>query len=274
MGHLLSDEAELVRLLMETVGDFLVVGMGRAGAGDHDNIVAPLVGVLGEPVGFPDAAADAVSYHGMADFCAGGDTEAVVGKAVSPAIDNNTAPGGRLAPLVQTSEQMILFKRLGKDHGRIPSRIELVGGNKRMGRTDCSIHPKFLYFKRCRDGRSVAESVSALAAATGKDLAAVSGGHSLSEAMNFLSVELLGLIGTLRHSYTPPEKLCSTAKTLQRVKLGRPVDRHQLLYCISRGKVNLFRENKMKNCYFFISSASIKWSSDVCWAVIRSCFAI
>ena len=70
-----------------------------------------------------------------------------------------------------------------------------------MGRTDCSIHPKFIGINGVRTGESVAESVSALAAATGKDLA----------AMNFLAMELLGLIGTLRHLYTPPELLCSTA---------------------------------------------------------------
>ena len=83
--------------------------------------------------------------------------------------------------------------------------------HKRMGRTDCSIHPKFIGINGVRTGESVAESVSALAAATGKDLAAASGSHSLSEAMNFLAMELLGLIGTLRHLYTPPELLCSTA---------------------------------------------------------------
>lgn len=83
--------------------------------------------------------------------------------------------------------------------------------HKRMGRTDCSIHPKFIGINGVRTGESVAESVSALVAATGKNLAAVSGSHSLSEAMNFLAMELLGLIGTLRHLYTPPELLCSTA---------------------------------------------------------------
>ena len=91
-----------------------------------------------------------------------------------------------------------------------------------MGRTDHSIHPKSFNFNGVRTGESVAESASALAAAAGKDLAAVSGSHSLPEAMDLLSVELLGLVGTLRHLYTPPEKLCSTAKTLQRVKLGCP----------------------------------------------------
>ena len=80
-----------------------------------------------------------------------------------------------------------------------------------MGRTDCSIHPKSIGINGVRTGESVAESVSALVAATGKNLAAVSGSHSLSEAMNFLTMELLGLIGTLRHLYTPPELLCSTA---------------------------------------------------------------
>lgn len=71
--------------------------------------------------------------------------------------------------------------------------------DKGVGRTDCSIHPKFIGINGVRTGESVAESVSALATATGKNLAAVSGSHSCSETMNLLAVELLGLIGTLRH---------------------------------------------------------------------------
>ena len=87
----------------------------------------------------------------------------------------------------------------------LPFHQNEITRHKRMGRIDCSIHPKFIGINGVRTGESVAESVSALAAATGKDLAAVSGSHSLSEAMNFLAMELLGLIGTLRHLYTPPE---------------------------------------------------------------------
>jgi hypothetical protein len=96
-----------------------------------------------------------------------------------------------------------------------PSRKNF-SADKRMGRTDLSIHPKFIGINGVRTGESVAESVSALVAATGKNLAAVSGSHSCSEAMHFLAMELLGLVGTLRHLYTPPEILCSTAyKSLQ-----------------------------------------------------------
>jgi hypothetical protein len=91
-----------------------------------------------------------------------------------------------------------------------PSRKNF-SADKRMGRTDCSIHPKFIGINGVRTGESVAESVSALVAATGKNLAAVSGSHSCSEAMHFLAMEFLGLVGTLRHLYTPPEILCSTA---------------------------------------------------------------
>ena len=49
---------------------------------------------------------------------------------------------------------------------------------------------------------------AALGAATGQDLAAVSGSHSLAEAVDLLAVELLGLIGTFRsHVETPPVKI-------------------------------------------------------------------
>ena len=44
---------------------------------------------------------------------------------------------------------------------------------------------------------------SALRAAAGKDLPTVGGSHSLSEAVDFGSVTLSGLIGT-QHVVTPP----------------------------------------------------------------------
>jgi hypothetical protein len=43
---------------------------------------------------------------------------------------------------------------------------------------------------------SVAELGSALGSAAGEDLAAVGGLHSLAEAVLFLALELLGLVGT------------------------------------------------------------------------------
>ena len=53
--------------------------------------------------------------------------------------------------------------------------------------------------------RLVGKTSAALGAATGQDLAAVGGSHSLAEAVDLLAVELLGLIGTFRcHVETPP----------------------------------------------------------------------
>ena len=53
---------------------------------------------------------------------------------------------------------------------------------------------------------------SALGTTASQDLAAVGSSHSLSEAMNFGSVTLFGLIGTNScHIDTPPVKICSTA---------------------------------------------------------------
>ena len=52
---------------------------------------------------------------------------------------------------------------------------------------------------------SVGQAGTALGAATGQDLAAVGGSHSLAEAVDLLAVELLGLIGTFgSHAETPP----------------------------------------------------------------------
>jgi hypothetical protein len=51
----------------------------------------------------------------------------------------------------------------------------------------------------------VGQAGAALGAATGQDLAAVGGSHSLAEAVDLGAMQLLGLIGTFRcHVETPP----------------------------------------------------------------------
>ena len=44
----------------------------------------------------------------------------------------------------------------------------------------------------------VGQNCAALGAATGQNLAAIGGSHSLAEAVDLLGVQLLGLIGTFR----------------------------------------------------------------------------
>ena len=65
-------------------------------------------------------------------------------------------------------------------------------------RADCSAPDSYsvLCFRPAHRGGSVAELGSALRSAAGEDLAAVRGGHSLAEAVLFLALTLLGLIGT------------------------------------------------------------------------------
>ena len=59
----------------------------------------------------------------------------------------------------------------------------------------------------------VAQAGTALGAAAGEDLAAVSGRHSLAEAVDLLAMELLGLIGTFRcHVETPPVRFPSALR--------------------------------------------------------------
>ena len=81
---------------------------------------------------------------------------------------------------------------------------------------------------------SVGQTGAALGAATGQDLAAVGGCHSLAETVDLLAVQLLGLIGTFRcHVETPPVRIAAllrAALTRHRLKGGavnrsRPHDR-------------------------------------------------
>ena len=109
MGLLLSDEAQLLKLGQKTILNFPEVSLRGPVPCNNDNIIAQGIGRLRQAVSLPDAAADAISYHGVAELCTGGETEAVVVQAVFAAIDHKTPSGGTLALLVQASEQMILF---------------------------------------------------------------------------------------------------------------------------------------------------------------------
>ena len=82
--------------------------------------------------------------------------------------------------------------------------------------------------------RLVGKTSAALGAATGQDLAAVGGSHSLAEAVDLLAVELLGLVGTFRcHVETPPVIIPG------RPTSGAALTRHPVLS--KMGAVNLFR---------------------------------
>ena len=59
-----------------------------------------------------------------------------------------------------------------------------------------------------RPFRLVGQTGAALGAATGQDLAAIGGSHSLAETVDLLAMQLLGLIGTFRcHVETPPVRI-------------------------------------------------------------------
>ena len=72
----------------------------------------------------------------------------------------------------------------------------LISLHKQMGRTELLPFTPNVCVLRCRRVGLRRELCSALGAATGEDLAAVGGSHSLSEAMHLGSVTLSGLIGT------------------------------------------------------------------------------
>ena len=79
----------------------------------------------------------------------------------------------------------------GQDDG-----LRLFAADKQMGRTELLPFTPNVCVLRCRRVQLRGELCSALGAATGEDLAAVGGSHSLSETMHFGSLALLGLIGT------------------------------------------------------------------------------
>ena len=78
----------------------------------------------------------------------------------------------------------------GQDDG-----LRLFAADKQMGRTELLPFTPNVCVLRCRRVQLRGELCSALGAATGEDLAAVGGSHSLSEAMHLGSVTLSGLIG-------------------------------------------------------------------------------
>ena len=70
--------------------------------------------------------------------------------------------------------------------------------DKRTRRTEQFYSPRIFYIWRyTRPTQLGGQLCSTLGAAASQNLAAIGGGHSLAEAVNLLSVQLLGLIGTL-----------------------------------------------------------------------------
>ena len=125
------------------------------------------------------------------------------------AVEDHAAPHRRRALLIEPPELIILFQ----GHCPLHASTCLVPFDTNSTR-DGGI-PKFppslkTLFKCLPRGPffSVGQTGAALGAATGQDLAAVGGSHSLAEAMNLLAVQLLGLIGTFRcHIETPPVRI-------------------------------------------------------------------
>ena len=99
----------------------------------------------------------------------------------------------------------------GQDDG-----LRLFAADKQMGRTELLPFTPNVCVLRCRRVQLRGELCSALGAATGEDLAAVGGSHSLSESVYFGSVELLGLIGARSSLFVlPPEKILPAAPLLE-----------------------------------------------------------
>ena len=123
MDLLLSDEPQLIHLFLKALGNLMIVCVYRPMPRYHHNVVAQQIGFLRQAISLPDAAADAVSYHGMTELCAGGQTKPVIGKPVFPAINHQAVTGSRFSLLVQPAEQVILFKGSCGNHGTaLPSK--------------------------------------------------------------------------------------------------------------------------------------------------------
>ena len=95
----------------------------------------------------------------------------------------------------------------GQDDG-----LRLFAADKQMGRTELLPFTPNVCVLRCRRVQLRGELCSALGAATGEDLAAVGGSHSLSEAVFHFSVSFLGLICS-EHAVTPPVNFINSVFT-------------------------------------------------------------
>lgn len=109
MGLLLSNETQLFKLGVETGFYFLELSIHSPMAGNDHDVVPQDIGRLRQAISLPDAAADAISYHGVAQLGAGGKPQAIIAQAILSAVDHKAPPRGTLALLVEAAEQMILF---------------------------------------------------------------------------------------------------------------------------------------------------------------------
>lgn len=109
--------------MRKALSNLLIAGIHRTMPRHNNNVIAQHIGLLRQAVGLPDAAANTVAYHGVTELCAGSQAKPVIGKPVFPAIDHHAVTGSGFPLLVQSTEQMILFKGTCGFHGTaLPSK--------------------------------------------------------------------------------------------------------------------------------------------------------
>ena len=96
------------------------------------------------------------------------------------------------------------------------------------------------------------QNLAALSAAAGENLAAVSSGHSLAEAMNLGTMTLGGLIGTLHEIHLLINlKSCSTAKWPQQHIIRDYKNPYCCIVTEKCDKVNIFLQIYEKNSDYY-----------------------
>ena len=161
----------------EEVGfQFLIAGFPCPRSGDGNDIPSTAEFPLVEPIDLPKTAADAVAMNRLPHLGPHSQTEAVLPRPVFPTIQHYRRKRKAFTLGVDPAETVIAFQG-------------------------------YRIFHQTRSVRSESQFLAALRSAAGQDLAAVRGGHSLAEAVDFAALTLLGLVGSERgHGVAPPEK--------------------------------------------------------------------
>ena len=154
-------------------------------------------------VDLPQTAADPVSHHSASHLSRYGKAKPVLPSSVTPYIEGNPTIRRGFSPLIQPAKQVIFLQRHRFFHRNTPF-IRVSSGCCGNGHRGEGILPRprlFLFIPMFPP--SVSQAGAALHTTASQNLAAVGGGHALTEAVDLGAVTLLGLIGT-NHTETPP----------------------------------------------------------------------
>jgi len=201
---LLPEQPQLPQSFLQIPLHLLAFCAGGGSSGDQNQIKPRLNPIFNRGKSRPENSFGAVSLHRAADLLPGGDPKTHRFQMIFARIHHEQV--GRLTapPIIQPPEFLIQLESTGFIHsGFLSAAIPKSGlpADKLPSPVDGAPILSGGRLTLTRLFGLVGQLLASLCAATGKNLPAVFGGHSRSEAMNLASLVLGGLISSQHDDY-------------------------------------------------------------------------